>query len=116
MNEPLDVPPQIIEGRTYLPIRWVAEPLGATVIWDGIEKKVTVQLKDVVIELWIGRNLARVNGNYKFIDPDNPKVVPLIIEGRTMLPIRFVAENLGCKVNWNPLTRTVAIIYFEEKD
>jgi len=116
INKELDVPPQIIEGRTYLPIRWVAEPLGATVLWDGIEKKVTVQLKDVVIELWVGRNLARVNGNYKFIDPDNPKVVPLIIEGRTMLPIRFVAENLGCKVNWNPLTRTVAIIYFEEKD
>jgi len=112
----IDVPPQIFEGRTYLPIRWVAEPLGATVLWDGIEKKATVQLKDVVIELWIGRNLARVNGNYKFIDPDNPKVVPLIIEDRTMLPIRFVAENLGCKVNWNPLTRTVAIIYFEEKD
>ncbi|HRT37782.1 MAG TPA: copper amine oxidase N-terminal domain-containing protein [Caldisericia bacterium] len=116
INKELDVPPQIIEGRTYLPIRWVAEPLGATVDWNGIEKKVTVQLKDVVIELWVGRNLARVNGNYKFIDPDNPKVVPLIIEGRTMLPIRFVAENLGCKVNWNPLTRTVAIIYFEEKD
>lgn len=116
INKELDVPPQIIEGRTYLPIRWVAEPLGAAVDWNGIEKKVTVQLKDVVIELWVGRNLARVNGNYKFIDPDNPKVVPLIIEGRTMLPIRFVAENLGCKVNWNPLTRTAAIIYFEEKD
>ncbi len=116
INKELDVPPQIIEGRIYLPIRWAAEPLGATVLWDGIEKKVTVQLKDVVIELWVGRNLARVNGNYKFIDPDNPKVVPLIIEGRTMLPIRFVAENLGCKVNWNPLTRTAAIIYFEEKD
>ncbi|HPP44143.1 MAG TPA: copper amine oxidase N-terminal domain-containing protein, partial [Caldisericia bacterium] len=116
INKELDVPPQIIEGRTYLPIRWVAEELDATVEWDGIEKKVTVKHKDEVIELWIGRNLARVNGNYKFIDPDNPKVVPLIIEGRTMLPIRFVTENLGCKVNWNPLTRTVAIIYFEEKD
>ncbi len=107
----IDVPPQIFEGRTLLPIRWVAEPLGATVLWDGIEKKVTVQLKDVVIELWIGRNLARVNGNYKFIDPDNPKVVPLIIEGRTMLPIRFVAENLGCEVDWNGQCQIITIIY-----
>jgi len=72
----IDVPPQIVEGRTLLPIRWVAEPLGASVGWDENEKKVTVTLKNTTIELWIGKNIAKVNGNYKFIDPDNSKVVP----------------------------------------
>jgi len=107
----IDVPPQIVEGRTLLPIRWVAEPLGATVLWDSTEKKVTIVFKDILIELWIGKNLAKVNGNYKLIDPNNPKVVPMIIEGRTMLPVRFVAENLGCKVDWDPNTKTVTITY-----
>ncbi|HOC53287.1 MAG TPA: stalk domain-containing protein [Caldisericia bacterium] len=107
----IDVLPIIIEGRTFIPIRWVAEPLGAEVGWDGVESKVTVTLKDTKIELWIGKSIARVNGVDTPIDPDNPKVVPMIISGRTMLPVRFVAENLGCKVDWNPDTKTVTITY-----
>ena len=107
----MDVAPTIIEGRTLLPIRYVAEPLGAIVGWDGYERKVTVSLDDIFIELWIGKSSARVNGEYKFIDPDNPKIVPLILNGRTMLPVRFVAENLGCRVEWSGVTRTVTIIY-----
>jgi len=107
----IDVSPQIIEGRTYLPIRWVVEPLGASVLWDNIEKKITILFKNIVIELWVGRNIAKVNGNYKFIDPDNPNVVPIIIKARTMLPIRFVAENLGCDVKWDAVTKTITIIY-----
>ena len=107
----IDVPPTIIEGRTLLPIRWVAEPLGASIGWDANEKKVTVSLKDTIIELWIGKNVARVNGVDTPIDPNNPKVVPMIIQGRTMLPVRFVAENLGSLVNWDPITKKVTIIY-----
>ena len=107
----IDVPPTIVEGRTLLPIRWVAEPLGAGVSWDGKEKKVTVSLGDVFIELWIGKSVAKVNGKFVYIDPNNSKVVPMIINGRTMIPVRFVAENLGCRVEWDPTTRIVTIIY-----
>ncbi|MCX8094746.1 MAG: copper amine oxidase N-terminal domain-containing protein [Caldisericia bacterium] len=63
------------------------------------------------MELWIGEKIARVNGINTPIDPNNPKVVPMIIQGRTMLPVRFVAENLGCKVEWESTTKTVTIIY-----
>jgi len=107
----IDVSPIIVEGRTLIPIRWVAEPLGAEVGWDGNEKKVTVTLKDTKIELWIGKSIARVNGVDTPIDPDNPKVVPIIKDGRTMLPVRFVVENLGCKVDWDQDTKTVTITY-----
>ena len=110
----IDVPPTIVEGRTLLPIRWVAEPLGAEVGWDGKERKVTVSLNDTTIELWIGKPLARVNGIEKPIDPNNPRVVPMIINGRTMLPVRFVAENLGADVLWDGATKTVTIIYPKE--
>ncbi|MCD6168668.1 MAG: copper amine oxidase N-terminal domain-containing protein [Caldisericia bacterium] len=110
----IDVPPTIVEGRTLLPIRWVAEPLGADVGWDGKERKVTVSLNDTTIELWIGKPTARVNGIEKPIDPNNPKVVPMILNGRTMLPVRFVAENLGADVLWDGTTKTVTIIYPKE--
>ncbi|NLI56004.1 copper amine oxidase N-terminal domain-containing protein, partial [bacterium] len=94
--------------------RYVAEALGATVEWEAIEQKVTIRFKDTVIELWIGKNLATVNGEYKLIDPTNPNVKPIVIPpGRTMLPIRFIAENLGCKVDWDPNLKEVKITYPE---
>jgi hypothetical protein len=107
----LDSPPIIKNGRTLLPIRQVVEALGGTVGWDGTEKKVTVTLGSTTIELWIGKNTARVNGTDTPIDSTNPKVVPEIINGRTMLPLRFVTENLGCQLQWDPNTKTITITY-----
>ncbi len=108
----MDVAPIIKESRTLLPIRYVAEALGADVAWDPAERKVTITFKGTTIELWIDKNTARVNGEYKLIDASNPKVAPIIIPpGRTMLPIRFIAENLGCKVDWDPNLREVKITY-----
>ena len=105
----MDVSPTVIEDRTMLPIRFVAEPLGAVVGWDGPTSKVTVQLMDTKIELWIGQSNARVNGATKPIDPDNPNVKPLTLNDRTMLPVRFVAENLGCDVGWLEATQQVTV-------
>ncbi len=100
IEKEMDVAPIIYENRTLLPIRYVAEALGAEVKWEQAEQKVTIIFKDITIELWIGKNNARVNGTYKFIDPENPEVKPIVIPpGRTMLPIRFIAENMGCKVD-----------------
>jgi titin len=108
----MDVAPMIVEGRTLLPIRYVAEALGAKVGWEAKEQKVTINFKGITIELWIGKNLATVNGEYKLIDPTNPNVKPITIPpGRTMLPIRFIAENLGCKVDWDPNLKVVKITY-----
>lgn len=61
------------------------------------------------IELWINQPKARVNGEEVLIDPANPSVVPKILEGRTMLPARFVAEALGRKVDWDAKERKVTI-------
>jgi len=107
----LDSPPIIKNGRTLLPIRPVVEALGGTVGWDGTERKVTVSLGSTTIELWIGKNTARVNGTNTPIDSTNSKVVPEIINGRTMLPLRFVTENLGCQLQWDPNTKTITITY-----
>jgi len=107
----LDSPPVIKNGRTLVPIRAVVEALGGTVDWDASTKKVTVSLGSNTIELWIGKSVAKVNGADTPIDSTNSKVVPEIINGRTMLPLRFVAENLGCDVQWDGTTRTITITY-----
>jgi PKD repeat protein len=112
VEKEMDAAPIIKESRTLLPIRYVAEALGAVVQWDAVERKVTITFKETTIELWIDKNTALVNGEYKLIDSTNPKVVPVIIPpGRTMLPIRFIAENLGCRVDWDPTLREVKVTY-----
>jgi len=107
----LDSPPVIINSRTLLPIRAVIEAIGGIVQWNDSERKVTIILDNNTIELWIGKNTANVNGINQFIDPTNTKVAPMLINGRTMLPLRFIAENLGCDVQWDGKTQTIAIIY-----
>ncbi|MCR4399964.1 MAG: fibronectin type III domain-containing protein [Syntrophomonadaceae bacterium] len=108
----MDVAPVISEGRTLLPVRFVAEGIGASVGWSSAERKVTISMNGTTIEMWIGRNLARVNGGYRLIDSTNASVTPIIVApGRTMVPLRFVSEGLGCKVDWNASTRQVTVTY-----
>lgn len=111
VSETLDSPPVIKNGRTLVPIRAVIEALGGTVGWDGTARKATVALGTVTIELWIGQSTARVNNISTRIDSTNLKVVPEIINGRTMLPLRFVTENLGATVGWEQSTQTITITY-----
>jgi len=106
----LDSPPVIKNSRTLLPIRAVAEALGAQVSWNEAERKVTITSTGTRIEMWIGKNLAYTNGKHVPIDPQNKNVVPEIINGRTMVPVRFVAESLGATVSWNERTKTITIV------
>ncbi len=109
----MDVSPVIQNSRTLLPARFVTEPLGGFVTWDGNEKKVVCTLSDKTVEFWIDKPTAKVNGQEVQIDPDNPDVVPTIINDRTMVPMRFLAESLGCEVEWIAETKTVTITYHE---
>jgi hypothetical protein len=107
----MDAAPVIFEGRTILPIRYVADALGARVAWESQERKVTVS-GTKTIELSIDDPWARVDGELAFIDPNNEKVTPLILPpGRTMLPLRFTAETLGCSVEWKPDVQEVTLRY-----
>ena len=100
-------------SRTVVPIRAIVEALGGTINWDGTERKVTMKLNGTTIELWIDKPQAKVNGAMKWIDSKNHNVKPIIVNDRTMLPLRFVAESLGCTVGWNGTTKTITITYGE---
>jgi hypothetical protein len=107
----LEAAPYIKGGRTMLPIRAVIQVFGGDIEWDPAERKVTVKLGGHTVVLWIGKSSATVNGTVTPIDATNARVVPEIINGRTMLPLRFVSENLGCLVEWADATKTITITY-----
>jgi hypothetical protein len=112
VSKTMDTSAIIKDSRTLLPIRYVAEAIGANVAWNNNERKVTITLKGTTIELWIGVAYARVNGVNKLIDSTNNAVTPIIVEpGRTMLPIRFISENLGAKVDWNSAKKEITVTY-----
>jgi hypothetical protein len=111
ISETLDSPPVIKNGRTLVPIRAIIEALGGNVYWEETVRKATVTLGDKHIALWIGKSTATVNNISRPIDTEDTKVVPEIIGGRTMLPLRFVTESLGATLGWDPNTQTIAITY-----
>jgi len=107
----MDAAPVIQSNRTLLPITYAALPLGVEVDWNDSEKKITLTRQGKVIELWIGKNTATVNGEKQNIDAQNAKVVPTVVGGRTMLPLAFVAQALDCAVDWDASTQEVKITY-----
>ncbi len=108
----MDTVPNIIEGRTMLPIRFLAEAIGARVGWNANTQEVSIFLQFIHIRLRINQPTAIVNGKNTPIDSSNDKVMPIIVPpGRTLLPLRFVAENLQCEVEWNASTQEVTVRY-----
>ena len=97
-----NVLPYIESGRTMMPIRAVAESLGAKVDWDADNEIVTI---DNRIELEVNNDVAIVDGKQVIMD-----VPAEIRKSRTFVPLRFVSENMGAKVSWDNDTRTVKIV------
>ncbi|PMP83261.1 MAG: hypothetical protein C0175_02075 [Caldisericum exile] len=105
----IDAAPYIKNGRTLVPIRFISEAFGAKVDWNNATREVTIKLLDKTIILKIGSPYAIINGKQTLIDKDNLKVVPEITNGRTFVPIRFISETFGAKVEWNNETRQIRI-------
>lgn len=104
-----DVAPKIVNDRTMLPARFVAENLGAVVTWNAEKQEVTVKGKnakdeDITILIYIGSDIAYVNDEQIKLDS------PAFIENdRTYTPVRFISERLGASVEWNETDKTVTI-------
>lgn len=100
-----DVMPVNINGRVLVPLRGIFETLGAKVSWDDATKTVNATREDTSISLTIDKNVAVVNDKEVSLD-----VPATIIESRTLVPVRFVSEALGEKVDWIDSTKTVVIV------
>jgi len=98
--------PLIENGRTLVPIRAIVEAMGGTAEWDAATSKVTISALNHNVEMQVGSKNIAVDGGTASMD-----IAPEIINGRTMLPIRFVTENIGCSVAWIASTQEVVIVY-----
>lgn len=90
-----DAQPFINNSRTLVPVRFVAENLGADVDWQQKEKRVDINKDNKNIQLWIGRENYLINNATQKMD-----TTPLLKQGRTFVPLRFVAEGLETRVEW----------------
>lgn len=104
-----DVPAQIINDRTMLPMRAIFESLGAEVTWMAKDQRIFATKDTLIITMQIGNTELFVSD---FFDGDTSlvlDVVPQIADDRTLVPVRAVSEALGCRVDWDGETRTVTI-------
>lgn len=102
----LGTTPVIVNERAVLPIRAIVETMGGTVGWNNDTRTVSLKYKNTNMEMTIDSTTMKVNGKDVQMD-----VAPMIINERTMLPIRYITENLGGKVEWFDTIQAVAITY-----
>ncbi|HEX7608995.1 MAG TPA: copper amine oxidase N-terminal domain-containing protein [Candidatus Cryosericum sp.] len=98
--------PLISNGTTMVPIRAIVESLGGSVGWNAAARRLDIRLGSRLVTMWVGKTTATVNGSSKTMT-----TAPTITGGRTMIPLRFVAENLGCLVGWDQPTKGVTVVY-----
>ncbi len=114
-NQPVsfDVPPTLISDRTMVPMRQIFEACGANVTWDEATETVTAvrtvsdhyRVETTTVELTVGSKTITVNGTASEID-----VEPVVIDGRTLVPVRFIAQALGARVDWDEENQLVKIV------
>lgn len=99
-----DAKPFIIEGRTMVPVSFIAKRLQATVTWEPVSKVVTITKESDKITLRIGSYIGHKNGDLMYTD-----VPAEIVNGRTMIPLNFISQNLDASVSWEAETQSVLI-------
>lgn len=97
-------PPVIENNRLLVPMRFLLEQMGSKVNWNSDKQAIKVTNGDKTIVFTIDNEIAYVNNISKKMD-----IPAKIINNKTMLPLRFLSEELGFKVNWNTITRTAVI-------
>lgn len=100
-----DVAPVVENGRTLVPVRPLSEALGFTVTWDEAEQLVSLTRDGTTIVLWVDSTKVLVG------DKESHLEVPTrVVNGRTMVPLRFISETLGSHVTWNGQASAASII------
>lgn len=104
-----DAAPEITNDRTFLPFRAVLEAIGAEVGYDAETSTVSAKRDGVDLSMVLGQNTAAIveDGQTRTVTMD---VTPYVKNGRTYVPVRFVAEAFGCNVGWDANSRTVIVV------
>jgi hypothetical protein len=98
--------PLYIDGRTMMPIRAIVEGMGGYVDWDDADRRITLQHGRHTVHMWLGRREFLADGISEEMD-----IAPYVYNDRTMLPLRFVTESLGCQTEWIGSLNRMIIVY-----
>lgn len=101
---PINPPPMVIKGSTFVPLRSVGDAFGASIDYNAQKKEITISLWEKIILLTIGSDMAVINGNEVQVKPP-----PQIVSGKTMVPLRFIAEAFGAQVEYEASSKTITI-------
>lgn len=99
-----DVPPYFQNGRTMVPFRFIAEALGCRVTWDEQRQSVRAERNGQLAYLYVGKPVMVVNELARELD-----AAPVIMRGRTFVPLRAVSEAMGFQVEWDQGRQSVII-------
>ena len=111
---PLDSTPFIYKGRTLVPLRFIAEGFGAELEWIQESSEIQITLNLMRIRLWINKPKALIEPIPPSKEPVKEIVLdvpPLAPNNRSVVPIRFISETFGAKVEWEASTQTITIYY-----
>jgi hypothetical protein len=100
----IDAAPLLKDNTTYVPIKYILDTFGGSASWNNIAKKITITRDTMVLELTVGKKEFLVNGSKKQAD-----VSPIIVNGRTLIPLRLVSEQLGIMVKWDNKTKSITL-------
>jgi hypothetical protein len=100
-----DQPPVLINNRTMVPLRKIFESLGADIKWDQATSTVTATKENVVVKLTFGSLVGYVNDQKVPLD-----TAAVVVNVRTLVPVRFIVSAFGAKTTWNDVTKTVKIV------
>ncbi len=95
-NQPVELDAFVVDGRTIVPVRFISEKLGAEVKWYGDTQTISIRGFGKDILLYIGKRYAVVNDETVTLD-----AAPVVSDGVTRVPVRFVSETLGAIVRWD---------------
>jgi len=102
----VDAAPEIVAGRTFVPIRFIAETFGSTVTWLPETRGITITLGSATIMFQIGNATAVINGKIVALD-----AAPYIKNSRSMVPLRVISESFGSDVAWNAAKHVITITH-----
>ncbi|MDD4663188.1 MAG: stalk domain-containing protein [Caldisericia bacterium] len=102
----LEAPPVIRDNRTFVPLRFISEVVGAQVEWVAKEQRIDIIKESNHIVLWIGKKQAKLNNTLIELES-----APFLENNRTMIPLRFITEPLGAKIQWDPIKQTIQLFF-----
>lgn len=99
-----DAKPRLVNDQTFVPLRAVAEALGAGVEWNGTEQSIKITLNGKTVTLWINQLQALVDTDMLLLD-----TAPFLSDDHTLVPLRFLSAALGCEVSWDQVNRFASV-------